>query len=194
MGNDYAYDIHIVDTIDSQLDLSTFKLEAMSHQGSYSLDPVTRIIVFNFPGIMLPWQTMSDPLSQGYVRYRIKENVGLPLGSVLNNTAYIYFDTNPAIITNTTANTNATVGMEEMSQNPLFIYPQPTRERFFISGVNSEEVINVQLMDANGKTINMINGNNINQGIEVSALPNGMYIVAVSTTKTTLQQKLIINH
>jgi len=194
MGNDYAYDIHIVDTIDSQLDLSTFQLETMSHQGSYSLDPITRIIVFNFPNIMLPWQTMSDPLSQGYVRYSIKENVGLPIGSEINNTACIYFDTNPAIITNTTSNTNATVGIEEVSKNPLFIYPQPANERFFISGVNKEEIINVYFMDINGKTINMMNGNNIDQGIQVSELPNGIYIVSVNTTKTTLQQKLIINH
>ncbi len=194
MGNDYAYDIHIADTIDSQLDLSTFKLESMSHQGSYSIDPITRIIVFNFPNIMLPWETLSDPLSQGYVRYSIKENPGLPVGSEINNTAYIYFDTNPAIITNTTANTNAVVGIEEISKNPLFIYPQPASDQFYITGVNSEDILTVTIMDANGKVIRTVKGNNISQGIQVNEFANGMYVVSVNTKNSVLQQKLIINH
>ena len=60
---------------------------------------------FLFPGIMLP-DSLTDPVgSQGFVTYRVMPLLNLAPGTVIENTGEIYFDLNPAIITNTTLNT-----------------------------------------------------------------------------------------
>jgi uncharacterized repeat protein (TIGR01451 family) len=194
-GNASATDVTIVDTIDTQFDLNSFRLVAQDHAGSYSIDPVTRIVTFTFPNIMLPQQSLDDLGSQGFVRYKIKENPGLAIGTELNNTAYIYFDSNPAIVTNTTSNINTSLGIEDSNYgSTLKLYPQPANEMFYISGVNTQDITNIRIMDGNGKIVQVMNGNKISEGISVSELASGMYFVSVSTKEITYQQKLIVYH
>jgi len=195
MGNDDAYNIYIVDTIDAQLDLSTFRLVAQSHPGSYSIDPATRIVKFTFPNINLVPQSVSDPLSQGYVRYKIKENAGLPMGSVIENTAYIYFDENAPVITNTTQNTNAILGTEDMlDEKSVTIYPQPASSVFTIEGIDAASVTGLTLVDMNGKVKMQLKNVSSLTGINIQDLPNGMYLVNINTNENTISKKLIINH
>jgi hypothetical protein len=48
--------------------------------------------------------------------YSIKLLNNLPIGTQIKNTAYIYFDFNEAVITNTTVNTlSVNVGVEELN-------------------------------------------------------------------------------
>lgn len=194
MGNADAINIVIADTIDSQLDLSTFRIESQSHTGSYSLNPATRVVTFSFPNIMLPPEMINEPLSHGYIRYSIKENAGLPIGSEINNTAYIYFDTNPAIITNTTSNTNTSLGFENEGGISFSVYPQPTSEMFYISGINASDIKTISIMDGNGKMIVKSDGSKINDGIYVGNLAAGMYFVSIETTENTITHKLIVQH
>jgi hypothetical protein len=62
------------------------------------------IVNFKFKDIMLPDSHSNSDSSQGYVQYRVKPKNGLPLGTKIRNTAYIYFDYNDPIVTNTTVN------------------------------------------------------------------------------------------
>ncbi|MEO0405496.1 MAG: hypothetical protein AAF193_11550, partial [Bacteroidota bacterium] len=52
--------------------------------------------------IQLPDSTNNEPESHGLVSFKITPLPDLPVGTVLENTAYIYFDNNEPIITNTT--------------------------------------------------------------------------------------------
>ena len=54
---------------------------------------------------MLPDSTCCEEDSHGLVSYLIRPLPDLDPGTVIENTAYIYFDNNPPIITNTTWNT-----------------------------------------------------------------------------------------
>ena len=48
---------------------------------------------------------MSDePGSHGYVEYKIVPNGSTPRGTLIPNTAYIYFDFHPPVVTNTVTN------------------------------------------------------------------------------------------
>lgn len=193
MGNADAYNITIKDTIDTQFDLSSFRVETQSHAGSYSVDVATRIITFTFPNIMLPPQSTDDLGSQGFIRYRITENTGLPIGSVLNNTAYIYFDGNSAIITNTTANVNTSLGIgDENDQPTLVVYPQPASEVFYIGGVNTSDVNSITILDANGKAVLKTTEAKIQEGIYIGNLATGMYFVSIETNEYTVTEKLCI--
>jgi len=104
-GNDLAYKVSITDQIDSNLDLSTFNLIASSHIDSLQTTITDDgLVTFEFNNINLPDSTTNLKGSQGYVSYSIKAKTGLPENTIIKNSSAIYFDYNPAIITNTVEN------------------------------------------------------------------------------------------
>ena len=174
-GNYPALNVEIRDTISTQLDLSTFRLIASKHPVSYTIDPNSREIVFRFSGIQL--QPSQDDLegSQGYVTYALEEVPNLPLNAVIENTAYIYFDFNPAIITNTTFNINGFVGVATADQQEITLYPNPTHDGFYIYCLPQGEV-----------TIYSISGQYMKRQkfdaqtkIDLSEMQIGVYLVQV---------------
>ncbi len=103
-GNAAAQNVVIEDQLSEYLNLSTLEIIAWSHDLYAEIDENRRMRV-TFPGIMLP-DSLSDPVgSQGFVTYRVVPNADLVPGTMIQNTGEIYFDLNPAIITNTTLNT-----------------------------------------------------------------------------------------
>ena len=111
-GNYFAEDVLIRDVLDPSVwDISTFE-SAMASVGGIAYDgmqshlnPLTGEVSFLFDGIHLPDSSMSQELSQGFVTFYVNIRNELTHGTELNNTAEIYFDNNPAIVTNTTNHT-----------------------------------------------------------------------------------------
>ncbi|MEO0403356.1 MAG: FG-GAP-like repeat-containing protein [Bacteroidota bacterium] len=101
-GNAPAQDVQIQDTLEINFDIESFRLIANSHSVMTTIDPETRLIDFFFEDIQLPDSTNNEPESHGLVSYKVTPLPDLPVGTVLENTAYIYFDNNEPIITNTT--------------------------------------------------------------------------------------------
>ncbi len=101
-GNAPAQDIRIQDTLDVNFDIESFRVIANSHSVMTTIDPETRLIDFFFENIQLPDSVNNEPASHGVISYMITPLPNLPVGTVLENTAYIYFDNNDPIITNTT--------------------------------------------------------------------------------------------
>ncbi|MGB0424870.1 MAG: DUF7619 domain-containing protein, partial [Flavobacteriales bacterium] len=100
-GNAPAETVVIEDQLDlNVLDMSTFNPLFASHDFTTSVDASGKVI-FTFDNIQLPDSTTDEPGSQGYVVYTISPIAGLTHGDEINNFAEIYFDLNPAIITNT---------------------------------------------------------------------------------------------
>jgi hypothetical protein len=88
---------------------------------------------FEFNGIWLSDSASNEPASHGYLIYKISENVGNAIGSEITNTAHIYFDWNPAIVTNTTYNVNVLVwGIDESEGAMGRVYPNPTNSNLNI--------------------------------------------------------------
>jgi uncharacterized repeat protein (TIGR01451 family) len=104
IGNDTAVNILVQDTLNHQFDLTTFNIVASSHTVSTTLD-TNRVANFLFKNILLPDSTTNEAKSHGFVTFSIKRNNKLIQIEEIKNTAYIYFDYNPAVITNTTLNT-----------------------------------------------------------------------------------------
>ena len=104
-GNAEAYDVVIYDQLDDDLDPTTFRYLASSHEAvlSVSMDP-NNLLKFDFHDIFLPDSTTNFEGSQGYVMYAIRADLTIAEGTIIENTADIYFDLNPPIITNTTDN------------------------------------------------------------------------------------------
>ena len=101
-GTAQAFNIRLEDTLDSRLDLETFEVIESSHPNF--VDMRGRKLKFYFKDIMLPDSFSDEAGSKGFVSYRIKPVAGLQKGTKLYNTAYIYFDYNEPVVTNTTVN------------------------------------------------------------------------------------------
>ncbi len=101
-GTAPAQHIQVLDTLDADLDASTFQLLSYSHTPMVQL--FGSKVHFNFVNINLVDSTTDAEASKGYVSYRIKPLPNLPLGTTIENTASIYFDFNAPIVTNTVSN------------------------------------------------------------------------------------------
>ncbi len=108
-GNDTAFQVLIKDYLDEYLDPSTLTILASSHIEQLTTDIYTAtnqpLVSFYFEDIMLPDSTTNPIGSQGFVMFSILPKSNMPEGYQTHNQAEIYFDLNPAIITNTTLNT-----------------------------------------------------------------------------------------
>lgn len=99
-GNDTAYTVVLHDELDHHLDKSTFEVMGFSHPFELSIATDGEAI-FTFENILLP-DSGTDALgSQGFVKFRIGIEPGLPSGTLITNTAAIDFDNNASVLTNT---------------------------------------------------------------------------------------------
>lgn len=147
-GNDTAFDVRIIDTLDADLDLSTFEFLGTSSPAIVTLNKTTRIVVFKMNNILLPDSNINEPKSHGYVDYKISAPAGTPDLTEITNTAYIYFDFNPPVATNTTLNTligTLPVGIAkgELLNTEVSVYPNPFNNtaRLVINNWNGEESV-----------------------------------------------------
>jgi len=103
-GNDTAFTVVIRDTLDANLDLASFRPISSSHTVSTSLEISSRIVTFTLDNIYLPDSFVNEPASHGFVKFEIKPNTNLVNFTPIANTAGIFFDFNPPIVTNTVSN------------------------------------------------------------------------------------------
>lgn len=114
-GNAPAEHIYVDDTLDTNLDVSSFQLLAYSHQNLTQVFAPEHRVRFNFPNINLPDSNSNEPQSHGYVQYKIKRLPNLAPGTAISNTASIYFDFNPPVVTNTVTNNMCTAAITDVS-------------------------------------------------------------------------------
>ena len=181
-GNAPAEKVVILDTLDADLDLSTLRMLNSSHtfRALLQTDGVLRI---TFDNINLP-DSGSDFLgSQGFVRFGIDHVQEAPEGTVLNNTADIYFDNNPAVITNTTLNTltygSLTMVREsDIADMGLLVFPNPSQGNATVR-LSDEFVgrVDLQLFDLKGQLLQRISRRSKTFLIERGDLPTGTYLL-----------------
>ncbi len=157
VGNDTAFKVIIVDTLSEWMDLKTLEVLDASHKYSFHL--VDRILTFRFDPIYLPYQAIDDAGSNGFVSYSIKAKKETPLKTKITNEAKIFFDFNPAILTNTTTHTLATdfiivsVDPADPYNTMLNIYPNPGTDFLIIESEWMSMEKDVMIYDAYGKLI-----------------------------------------
>lgn len=200
-GTATAYNIHIFDTLSSGLDLSTFRVIDNSHPVHTNIYPGNRLH-FAFNNILLPDSNANEPLSHGYVTYAVKPMANLPQGSVIENTAHIFFDFNPAIVTNTTFNQiDLGLGVDELSSGDgLVMFPNPVSENLsltlpinrdkFSSGEEITSCV-IRIFDVLGKEVYTAKMGGSHFAIPVSTLQKGIYFIEVAGYKNVWRQKFV---
>ena len=174
-GTYLAERVVVIDTLDQNLDLNSFVLTLASHDVE-----VTRngnVVYFDFENIFLPDSNTSETDSHGFIRYEIKPTAGLINGETIENKAYIFFDFNAPIITNTA--TTLVDFSSGISENDLEakVFPNPAKAQIGIEWLPDVQVQQVNLLDLNGKKINSYNVSGKDQvKINLDKLPAGAYI------------------
>ncbi|MCC6251867.1 MAG: T9SS type A sorting domain-containing protein [Bacteroidia bacterium] len=174
-GSAPAFNILLKDTLDALLDISTFEVRDFSHPATVSLNG--NVLTVRFNNIMLPDSTSDLTGSMGYFQYRIKPLSNLPAGSQISNTAYIYFDYNSPIVTNTTQNNfNFITGVNAtLLPTDFILFPNPSKGIY--NFVDTKNVKNVEVFNVLGEQI--ISQANQKQ-INLSAYPSGIYFARIN--------------
>jgi hypothetical protein len=193
-GTGSAEFIRVEDALDAQLDENTFEMLNASHAVNTKREG--NQLTWHFYNINLP-PTITNPAdSHGFVQFRIKPKPGYAIGDIIPNTASIYFDYNPPIITNTfnTEFVNA-LGVSTFDANSIAVYPNPTHDRVTISNSNgNDKIASVSIYEVSGKRIYTLDKNTLNNiSIDVSQFARGIYLMElISDNKTKITKKLLI--
>lgn len=158
-GTAPANKVVITDQLSKDLDPATINLAASSHLYDFELlaDGLMR---FTFNDIALPDSTTNERESHGFVSFKINQQKDLAIGTIINNTASIFFDYNPAIITNTTHHTIGenfiTVNIGEVLAKDIKITVSPnpfsTLANIHLEG-EQLSLLNIRVFDASGKEL-----------------------------------------
>lgn len=184
-GTDTAINVVIKDQLDPNLDWISLRPVAWSHDMEIEVDHEGEIS-FIFNDIMLPDSNVNELASHGFVKYEIDLLADLPLETSIYNTAYIYFDANPAIVTNTAVNTLHETGIddsgiEENNELRITVYPNPfsdfTTVRFKKDGASKHSVIIYNLIGNVVYRQDNITGNSLQ--ISKADLGSGLYILTL---------------
>jgi uncharacterized repeat protein (TIGR01451 family) len=183
-GNAPAYDIKIRDTLDQNLDAETFEVLASSHPMTASLN--AGAIIFKFKDIMLPDSHSNNAGSNGFVQYRVKPKADLPAGTKIINTAYIGFDFNAPVVTNTTLNryfSRDAFLMRKITGSAIRTYPNPASGKVFIS---SADQFSLSVTDITGRIILQT------ENVKEVQLPSGLFFFEYLVKGEKFNVKVIV--
>ncbi|MGL2965078.1 DUF7619 domain-containing protein [Flavobacterium sp. XGLA_31] len=193
-GTASAINVSIEDYLSPLVDEETVLMESASH--SYVMDRVGNHLVWTFKDIYLPSSAVNATSSIGYVEFKVKLKAGFHAGTIVPNNASIYFDTNPAIVTNTfNVKFTQALGTAHFDSQSLVVYPNPASSIVQINLIDSTERINkVTLFDLLGKEVSNVTANAVDHiSLDVSHLSKGVYLMEItSDTNSKLTKKLII--
>jgi uncharacterized repeat protein (TIGR01451 family) len=200
-GTDTAFTVVVRDTLDPSLDVTTFKLDAVSHPMTYEISG-TGIVTFRFDNILLPDSFVNEPASHGLISYFINRKQDLAMGTRIENTAGIYFDFNLPIITNTTVNTlfDATVGIKEQQALLFSVSPNPSSDRSQVSfALASSQSVRLLVQDLSGRVLHIQNFGVLSSGEHQLildrgklGLSSGVYFIRIESEGKSSSQKWMI--
>lgn len=129
-GTDTAFNVVIVDTISSVLDINTLRPGVSSHPCTFQLQG-DNVVKFVFDHILLPDSNINEAASHGFVNYKISQKPDLPSLTSIGNKADIYFDYNHPVSTNRhqlIVNKSTSVPAPPSQPAIVDIYPNPAHD------------------------------------------------------------------
>jgi len=151
-----------------------------------------RNMEFKFDNILLPDSNVNEPLSHGFIHYRIKPKTSLVLNDSIQNNAAIYFDFNDPVITNTaTTHVVLPTGIASyQSEEKILLYPNPAQSELNIQLTTGVEKI--QVIDVLGKIVFEKKTNSQQYlKINISQFQNGVYFVKAYSTQGVVVKKFV---
>lgn len=176
VGNAPANTIVVVDTLSPNVNPASVVPGASSAPYTFSMSG-RGIMTFTFQAINLP-DSSHGGSSIGFVTYTVHTKPNLALGTTINNTAYVYFDANPAVVTNTTINERSNVnGIRTVNGSNMSaeVIPNPAHDIASIEFSGATGTIAIQITDELGNVIATANVNNNVYALNAAGLASGIY-------------------
>ncbi len=199
-GTDTAFNVSILNPIDiHQLDLQSFEFINSSHPASITWKSWESSFIFDFKNILLVDSNENEPNSHGFLRYRIKPKNFLSPGDWFANNAWIYFDFNLPVSTDTAVTSivlpNSVINSSSQHFETAQILPHPLL-------VKSELIFYNPFQELYSFTLSTIAGQIIEQKstcsgrliIEKGSKPPGIYFYELRNINTSeiLNGKIVI--
>lgn len=188
-GTASAINIRVNNVLDDQLDWSSLQLESLSHPGRAEITDGNHID-FIFENINLPDSTANEPASHGFIAYKIKPKADVVIGDVFSNTAAIYFDFNPPIITNTVMTEIVNlVATTDIAISTLQLYPNPASE---VLNIESTTIMNtIRVYELNGRLLRTFTPHSETFSLDATTLAEGFYFVAIKSADGVQMMKFV---
>ncbi len=142
-----------------------------------------RILRFTFADIMLPDSNINEPLSHGFVKFRISQIPDLPPGVDIRNRVGIYFDFNTPILTNEVHLVTTTVSGTEtpLATSTVTAYPNPFDQKllFEVNCRDCAEEKRINLFDVMGRLVQTEVFAGGRHQVTTAALQTGVYFYVV---------------
>ena len=188
-GTDTAFTVVIRDTLSAWLDAGSIRPGAASHPYTWTVTE-QGIVRFVFNDLLLPDSNVNEAASHGFVQFWINQKTDVPLGSLIENRAGIYFDFNEPVITNTVFHT---VGHNFL---PLSAQPAQTRianvrlepnPAWQVTRLSADPPLPAGLLlvlrDATGRPVSTQITRGAAVEINRNGLPSGVYFVELRNEK-----------
>ncbi len=185
-GNDTAFTVRIDDVLAAELDITTLRAGASSHPYELNIRGADTL-EFLFENILLPDSFVNEVASHGFVQFKIAQKTDLELGTIIENTANIYFDFNEAIVTNTTFHELGEKFIDVTSTQEIFkenlqaeISPNPIQDKFqlSLSGIEFRRG-RIDFFDVNGRMIYLKNFTDNQVSLQRNGLSDGLYFYKI---------------
>lgn len=178
-GTASAINVRVADQLDEKLDWTTLVVESLSHPGRVEIEN-GQDVSFIFDDIHLPHEDEDPEGSNGFIAFKIKPIDGIILGDTIENTAYIFFDFNPPIITNTTTTTFVeTLSVDDISTFNIEVYPNPVANILTINSATPIE--KATIYNTLGQVVKTTTINTHNSQIDMSTLQTGIYFIKTTS-------------
>ncbi len=188
-GTASAINLNVENVLDSKLDWTTIQLESLSHNGRVEITN-GNLVNFVFDDINLVNSTSDEVNSHGFIAYKIKPKTNVVVGDIFNSTADIYFDFNPAIVTNTvTTEIVASLSVGAFETTDISIFPNPANKELTIKGKTIIESITIY--DINGRQLKTVIFTSEKGNLDISNLSQGMYFLKIKSGNNTESIKFI---
>ena len=184
-GTDTAFTVVIKDTLSAFLDITSVRPGAGSHPFDFSINGFG-ILTFQFDNIMLPDSNINELASHGFVKFKVAQKADLPAGTIIQNSAAIYFDFNAPIITNETTHTIEDSFILVSIQKPFLphttikAFPNPFRYEttIEITGLPNEE-LTLEIFDLQGRLLEVKTTRSQQFILNRGSLQRGIYIYRI---------------
>jgi uncharacterized repeat protein (TIGR01451 family) len=187
-GTADAINVRVEDVLDAKLDETSLRMVSASHD--YVLDRIGNSLVWKFNGIHLPVSVANTQIGHGYITFKIKPKPGYALGDIIANTANIYFDFNPAIVTNAaTTQFVQSLGNTHFDFSNFRLAPNPVKD--ILTLTNDTPMDTVEVVSVLGQKISNTKISGLEAQLDLSNLSNGIYFVTVTSEGKAKTVKIV---
>ena len=198
-GNDTAFLVVIRDTLNNAFDFSTLEYVSSSHACKINVTH-DGAAEFRFENILLPYKAEDESNSNGFVKFRIHVKQGTTDYTVINNKAFIQFDFNYSIETNSTQNTmvyTIPIGIETPPYEwNCKLFPNPMSESATLLFDNkSHDPVLLIIYDISGKKISEMSTYSNSININKKQMSNGIYLWKLINERSlkSMHGKIVVN-